>query len=106
MIPEEAVEAAAQALYGYGEYAAGWDQLTGTDGLEIQQRYRARARTALAAAGPFIAAQVLREAATEIADANGGKDDGDKDYWDGYAEAMQAAENILESRAASFDDAG
>jgi hypothetical protein len=108
MIPEEAVEVAAKALYRYGDYAAGWDELggaDGADGAEIQQSYRARARTALAAAGPFIAAQVLRDAATEIADANGGKGDGDKDYWDGYAEATQAAENILESRAESFDNA-
>jgi hypothetical protein len=106
MIPEEAIEAAAKALYRYGDYAAGWDELAGTDGEEIRQSYLARSRTALAAAGPFIAAQVLRDAATEIADANRGKDDGGKDYWDGYAEATLAAENILESRAESFDTAG
>lgn len=102
MIPEEAVEAAAKALFGRAEYAAGWDELRGADGGGIRDIYLARARAALTAAVPFIAAQVLREAAAEIADANGGKDNG-KDYWDGYAEATRAAEYMLEMRAEAFE---
>jgi hypothetical protein len=104
MIPEEAIEAAAQALFARAGYPAGWDDLGGADAEQIREIYRARARTALAAGAPLVAAQALRDAAAEVADANGGKDNGAKDYWDGYAEATQAAESILESRAESFED--
>ncbi|MFD1212707.1 hypothetical protein ACFQ36_11725 [Arthrobacter sp. GCM10027362] len=104
MMPEEAVEAAAQALFARAGYAAGWDELRGTDSDEIRGIYLGRARAALSAGAPFIVAQALRDAAAEIADANGGKDNGGKDYWDGYAEAIQAAVSILECRAESFED--
>jgi hypothetical protein len=106
VIPEEAIEAAARVLFARAGYEAGWDELPGTDGGGIRDIYLARARAALAAGAPIIAAQALRDAAAEIADANRGKDDGGKDYWDGYAEATQAAEDILESRAESFEDSG
>ncbi|MCG2624705.1 hypothetical protein LVY72_22715 [Arthrobacter sp. I2-34] len=103
MIPEQAIDAAAKALYASAGHAADWDNLDGPDGMAVRGTYQARARAALAAGGPSMAAQVLRDAATEIADAKGGADDGGKDYWDGYAEAIQAAESILESRAESFE---
>lgn len=103
MIPEEAIDAAAKALYARAGQAADWDNLDGPDGVEVRRTYQIRARAALAAAAPYMAAQVLRDAATEIADAKGGKEDGDKDYWDGYAEATQTAESILESRAEFFE---
>jgi hypothetical protein len=53
---EEAVEAAAQALFARAGYTAGWDDLNGADAEQIRETYRARARTALSAGAPLVAA--------------------------------------------------
>lgn len=68
MIPEEAVEAAAEAIWHSAYPNTAWN-----NGREnIASIYRTRARAALEAAAPTIAAQALRDAAD-----NAGPDDDD-----------------------------
>jgi len=59
VIPAEAVEAAAKAIYGLGVPDWHWDERD----KELQDLYREDARAALEAAAPYIRAQAIEDAA-------------------------------------------
>ena len=91
-IPEEAIEAAAQAMFAEEQcdrlqklhVEENWQgRLNGGD----RNEYRAFARAALEAAAPFIAAQALRDTADAWSD------------WD----ALSAPEDWLRTRAADLE---